>query len=322
MLELLSLPELWVGLGLVGFIVYYLSGREEEKRKRARLARILTPQAKQAANIQESLRRKDPNDGSVLAQKLAGIGFVEKLSGRLEMAGMSITPQKLLQRVLALFGGTLLLLLLLGKSPLAALLVGFVVGVGFPHMLIRRKMRKRQHAFLKLFPEAIELIVRGLRAGLPVAESFNTVSREIPSPVGEVFAIISQQAQLGVPMERALVTAAARVDITEFNFFVTTIILQRETGGNLSEILSNLADMLRQRQMMKLKIFALSSEARASAYIVGSLPFFVFALLSLVSPDYLNPFYNDARGQMAMMGALGTIGFGALIMRKMTQLEI
>jgi tight adherence protein B len=125
-----------------------------------------------------------------------------------------------------------------------------------------------------------------------------------------------------MPMEKALTEAANKLALTELNFFVTTIILQRETGGNLGEILSNLADMLRQRHMMKLKITALSSEARASAYIVGSLPFLVFTILWFVKPEYLQPLFDDARGNKAMLGAAVSMAFGAFIMKRMTQLEI
>jgi tight adherence protein B len=133
---------------------------------------------------------------------------------------------------------------------------------------------------------------------------------------------VSQQTQLGVPMEKALMDNAEKLGLTEFNFFVTTIILQRETGGNLSEILNNLADMLRQRHMMKLKIGALSSEARASAYIIGSLPFLVFSILMVISPSYLQPLFDDARGNKALLMAMGSLGVGAFIMKRMTQLEI
>ena len=158
--------------------------------------------------------------------------------------------------------------------------------------------------------------------GLPIAESFITVSHEVPDPLGGVFTRLSQQTQLGVPMERALADTAEKLGVTEFDFFVTSIILQRETGGNLGEILSNLADMLRQRHMMKLKIGALSSEARSSAYIIGALPFFVFVILEFMSPAYLRPLFDDYRGNLSLAGAGAMLAIGAIVMGKMTQLEI
>jgi tight adherence protein B len=188
--------------------------------------------------------------------------------------------------------------------------------------VVGSKIKKRQKLFLKLFPDAIDLMVRGLRAGLPVAESFINVSKELPPPMGDTFGMIAQQTQLGMPMEKALAENATKLALTEFNFFVTTIILQRETGGNLGEILNNLSEMLRQRHMMRLKIGALSSEARASAYIIGALPFLVFGILMAISPDYLDPLFNDIRGNHALIGAGCSLGMGAFIMKRMTQLEI
>src|SRR5690606_10394833 len=132
-------------------------------------------------------------------------------------------------------------------------------------------------------------IVRGLRSGLPVSESIVLVSKEVPEPVGSVFGTVSNTMKLGVTMEKALQDMAEELDISEFNFFTTSIVLQRETGGNLAEILNNLSEVLRGRFMMQMKIKAMSSEARASTYIVAALPVFVFCAVSLMSPDYMKP---------------------------------
>lgn len=321
---MLASPFLWIGFGLVLMAVVLLTGGGERKRQAARLARVTrrAPRSAGVVDVAQSLRRRDPNEGSALGQFLANFSSIEKLQGRLEIAGMSITPQKFLIRALMIGLGVALLLLLAGKSLLLALLVGILLGLGLPHFYVGRRIKKRQLMFLKQFPEAIDLIVRGLRAGLPVGESFQTVAKEIPAPVGSTFGTISQQVQLGLPMEKALADTAQKLGMTEFNFFVTTIILQRETGGNLGEILNNLAEVLRARQMMKLKIGALSSEARASGFIVGSLPIFVFIILSIASPKYLAPFYDDFRGNLAFMVALGMMSFGGFVMKRMTQLEI
>ena len=176
--------------------------------------------------------------------------------------------------------------------------------------------------FLKLFPDAIDLIVRGLRAGLPVGQSMVNVAEEIPEPVKSTFKEITEQVALGMTFEKALEGAAKKLGMTEFNFFITSIILQRETGGNLGEILNNLSEVLRGRQTMRLKIKALSSEAKASAIIVGALPFFVFIALNVLSPDYLEPLYSDFRGNLAMFGAGCSLCIGGFIMMKMTQFEI
>jgi tight adherence protein B len=316
--------EFWGGLAAV-FIGFWLlsSGRAEKQKQSERLARVTrkNPKAKSAEAL--ALRKRDPNaGGSALSQWINAFASVERLAGKLETAGLALSTQQFLMRMAMVGGGTFLLIFLFTLSLLFAVLGGIIIGVGLPLLYVGRRIKKRRLTFLKLFPEAIELIVRGLRAGLPVGESFIAVSREIPPPVGDTFATIAQQTQLGVPMEKSLSDMAEKLGVTEFNFFVTTIILQRETGGNLGEILSNLADVLRQRQMMKLKIHALSSEARASAYIVGALPFFVFGVLSILSPEYLTPLYTDYRGNMALGIAGAMMLFGGIVMKRMTQMEI
>lgn len=325
MMDFFTAPELWIGLGLLMVLVLFSTKGGTNKKTQARLVRVTrkgnAPSAPAAAL---TLRRLRPGEDTQFGQILASMRSIEKLRGRLEVAGMTeTTPQKFLGIMLGIgVVVTLLMLLVSGKSMLICLLFGILCGLGIPHLVVSRKIKKRQLAFLKLFPDAIELMVRGLRAGLPVAESFINVSKELPPPMGDTFGNVSQQTQLGVPMEKALMDNAEKMGLTEFNFFVTTIILQRETGGNLSEILNNLADMLRQRHMMKLKIGALSSEARASAYIIGALPFLVFTILYVISPGYLQPLFDDARGNKALLIAMGSLGTGAFIMKRMTQLEI
>ncbi len=187
---------------------------------------------------------------------------------------------------------------------------------------IRRQASASNSSWL-LFPDAIDLIVRGLRSGLPVTESIVMVGKEIRDPVGGVFSSISESIRLGVPVEKSLQIHGAQArQPLEFNFFVTSIVLQRETGGNLSEILSNLAEVLRQRFMMRMKIKALSSEAKASAIIVGSLPFVVMAALFFIQPDYLMMLFTDTRGNIAGLCAAASLATGIGIMMKMSKFEI
>ena len=324
MMELLESPVLWVAPAVLLLIVYVSSmGGLSGKKKRARIARVNRKSRPMLQLGTQSLRRLKPGEDTAFGQVLASMQSINKLRARLEVAGLTeTTPQKFLQIMGGIALGVTVLLLLLGKSVIVSVPIGILCGLGIPHIVVGSKIKKRQKMFLKLFPDAIDLMVRGLRAGLPVAESFINVSKELPAPMGDTFGIIAQQTQLGMPMEKALADSATKLALTEFNFFVTTIILQRETGGNLGEILNNLSEMLRQRHMMRLKIGALSSEARASAYIIGALPFLVFGILMAVSPDYLNPLFNDIRGNHALIGAGCSLGMGAFIMKRMTQLEI
>jgi tight adherence protein B len=208
-------------------------------------------------------------------------------------------------------------------APIAlALFAGLFLGLALPHVTVGFLIKKRIKAFNDRFPDAIDLLVRGLRSGLPISESIGVVGKEILDPVGYEFRQVADKIRIGRTMEQALQETANRLATPEFQFFVITLSIQRETGGNLAETLNNLGDVLRKRAQMKLKIKAMSSESKASAYIVGSLPFIVFALVWSMSPSYLMPFFSDPRLMMAGVGGLVWMSIGAFIMAKMVSFEI
>ena len=214
------------------------------------------------------------------------------------------------------------LLMLRGAPFLLALLLGLFFGVGGPHFVIGKMIKRRVNKFNVNFPDAIELMVRGLRSGLPITETLGIVASEIPGPVGLEFRMVADKMKIGRTMEAALQETADRLGTAEFQFFVITLAIQRETGGNLAETLSNLADVLRKRAQMKLKIRAMSSESKASAYIVGSLPFVVFTLVWMINPTYMGGFFTDQRLMVAGIGGIVWMGIGAFIMAKMVNFEI
>lgn len=205
--------------------------------------------------------------------------------------------------------------------PLSAL-AGLFLGMFIPHMTVGYLVKKRIKSFTARFPDAIDLLVRGLRSGLPISESIGVVGKEILDPVGYEFRQVSDKIRIGRTMEQALQETANRLETPEFQFFVITLSIQRETGGNLAETLNNLGEVLRKRSQMKLKIKAMSSESKASAYIVGSLPFIVFALVWSVNSAYLMPFFVDQRLMIAGIGGAIWMSIGAFIMAKMVSFEI
>jgi tight adherence protein B len=214
------------------------------------------------------------------------------------------------------------LLRLRGFPTVLALMLGLFAGLGLPHFVVGRMITRRVNQFTARFPDAIELLVRGLRSGLPIGETLGVVGQEVPGPVGVEFRAVSDKMKIGRTMDVALQETADRLGTPEFQFFVITLAIQRETGGNLAETLSNLADVLRKRAQMKLKIRAMSSESKASAYIVGVLPFFVFAAIWFVNNDYMLKFFTDERLMVAGIGGLIWMGIGAFIMAKMVSFEI
>ena len=214
------------------------------------------------------------------------------------------------------------LLIFQGLPFLLAITVGLLIGVALPHMVVSKLIARRIKQFNSKFPDAIELMVRGLRSGLPISETMQIVAEEIPDPVGIEFRMVSDKMKIGRTMDAALTETAERLGTPEFQFFVISLAIQRETGGNLAETLSNLADVLRKRAAMKLKIRAMSSESKASAYIIGALPFIVFGLIWWINGSYMQNFFVDERLMIAGGGGMVWMGIGAFIMAKMINFEI
>jgi tight adherence protein B len=182
--------------------------------------------------------------------------------------------------------------------------------------------KPRLAAFIALFPDAIDLIVRALRSGLPVSEAIVGAGHEIADPVGGELRLIEGGMRMGRDLESLLWDTAKRIDASEFRFFVIALSVQRETGGNLGETLANLSDVLRRRRQMQAKAHAMASETRATTMILGGLPVAVIGVLSLTSPHYLAPLINDVRGYILDGIALMMLTTGVVIMNRMAKFEI
>jgi tight adherence protein B len=246
----------------------------------------------------------------------------EALRLRLLRTGKGWTVQKYMYISLSMIVGITLLVWLKSGSIGLGLAVGVVVGAGLPHMVVNWYIGRRINAFITRFPDALELLVRGLRSGLPISETLSVVVSELPGPVADEFKLVIDRIRLGRSMEESLQDAADRLNLAEFSFFCITLAIQRETGGNLAETLAGLADVLRKRAQMKLKIKAMSSESKASAYIIGSLPFIVFFLIYSINPKYMGRFFIDERLIGTGIGAFVWLSLGAFIMSRMVNFEI
>jgi len=237
-------------------------------------------------------------------------------------AGLAVPLSRLLGFAAA--GGVAVLagLVLAGLGVVHALLLGVLAaGGGLVAWLSSRRARRRK-AFEKLLPEAIGLMVRGLRAGVPVSETVAEVGREVMEPVGGMFRRAHEQVRLGQPLEGALLAETRGLESQAMNFLIVTLSVQRETGGNLAETLDKLEDIMRRREQMQLKIKAMSSEARASALIIGSLPLIMAALMAMVSPDYMLPLFTTAAGNVLLAGAGLSLAIGAWLMAQLVQFEV
>jgi tight adherence protein B len=322
------LPVLIFAAGLMGTLAlgyFAFSGPSTSKAQLRRLESVRERHSKSnevaaQAQLKRILQNRTQTKMDGLAQR-----FLPKpalLRKRLSQTGRSWTLGQYASASLGLIAVVSLALLLRGMPFLLALLVGLFVGIGLPHMLVGKLIQRRINKFNARFPDALELMVRGLRSGLPITETMGVVADELPGPISEEFRAVTDKMKIGRTMEAALQESADRLGTPELQFFVITLAIQRETGGNLAETLANLADVLRKRAQMKLKIRAMSSESKASAWIVGSLPFIVFVMVWWISPDYMNNFFTDQRLIIAGIGGVVWMGIGVFIMAKMVNFEI
>ena len=310
-------------MGVGGLVYTALAGPSAAKAATRRLQSVRYRHAESTNVKVEAQYRKAIAARKPKAFQIAGSGSrAEALALRLHRSGKGWTSSQYIYASIGIGLAVTIIMFLKTGSLFLGLGAGVLVGGGLPHMVVSRAIAKRTQDFTAKFPDAIELLVRGLRSGLPVTETLGVVAQEVPGPVGEEFKLVTDRIKLGRTMEEALQETADRLDTPEFSFFVITLAIQRETGGNLAETLSNLADVLRKRAQMKLKIRAMSSESKASAYIVGSLPFVVFGLVWWINPDYISKFFIDERLIVAGLGGLVWMGIGVFIMAKMVNFEI
>ena len=200
--------------------------------------------------------------------------------------------------------------------------MGVVGGLGLPRWFVSSKRKKRQKKFVNEFSNAIDVIVRGVKSGLPVNECLKIIGRDAQEPVKTEFYLLTEGLRLGLSLEQSLDRMYKRMPINEVNFFAIVLLIQQQTGGNLAEALGNLGTVLRNRKSMLGKIAALSMEAKASAAILGSMPFIVSTLVHLANPDYLRPLFTTQFGNMLLLGAGMWMLCGVVVMKNMINIKV
>ena len=239
------------------------------------------------------------------------------LRNRLQQAGLSGDTTKfwIISAVVAVVAG--LGVLMAGQKPLVALGVAFAAGVGLPRWVIAMMAGRRTKKFTAEFANAVDIIVRGIKSGLPVHDCLKIIGRESPAPLGPLFQRLVENVGMGMTLEQGLEKMYESMPTSELRFFTIVVGIQQKTGGNLAEALNNLTVVLRARKMMREKIKALSSEATASAGIIGSLPPGVMVMVSMMSPAYIGPLFSDPRGNLMLMVGGFWMATGIFVMRRM-----
>ena len=318
-LMIMVLTMLAVGGLMYAFVYPYLSGDIKAQKRQEALAGVSDRKVGGRGAADPTKRRK------MIAESLKEIEEKNKgkrydLEQRIGQAGLAVSKQVFLISSAA-FGFLLGLILLLTNGPLVGL-GGLVVGVfGFPNWLLGFLRKRRLAKFIEEFPTAIEVIIRGVKAGLPVADCFRVIATEGQDPVRSEFRTIMESQTVGLSIGEAVERFAERVPVAEASFFSIVINIQQKSGGNLSETLTNLSRVLRDRKKMKAKIQAMSSEAKASAGIIGSLPFLVAGAVYLTTPSYMMILFTTTIGKLILAGCLVWMSIGVFIMRKMINFD-
>jgi tight adherence protein B len=313
--------------GLCTAVWYVLTVEKKRRKQRERLEEVRERLWGQAArNVKQARQalRKTSADGKMMDKMvMRWLPNPAALQDRLERTGVNISIGDY-ALICAGLGGIVgvLMILVVGLSMPIGLLAAAGAGIGLPHIWVGRKVNKRVDQFNAIFPDALDLMVRALRSGIPIQEAIANASSEVGEPVGGIFRRVQHEMRIGVPLEDAFWRVAESIKVPEFNFLIIAMSIQRETGGNLAETLGNLSNLLRERRQMKLKIKAFSSEARATAMIMGSLPFVLGGVLFLLNPDYMVTMFTDPRGMTMLAVAGGSLGIGIFIIKRMASFEI
>jgi len=302
------------------FIYPSLSGQKKAESRRASIARADAP-ARQVEKSQRS--RREQVEGSL--KELDARRKKDKsvsLTMRLAQAGLgSWTTQKfwIVSGVSGAVG--CVLAYVIGGNLLGAAAMAFATGLGLPRWALNLLKKRREKAFLKALPDAVDVIVRGIKAGLPLFESIKVVAADSPEPLKSEFNAIIETQTIGMPLGEACARLYERMPLPEANFFGIVVAIQQKSGGNLSEALGNLSKVLRDRKKMAEKIQAMSMEAKASAGIIGSLPPAVMLLVYISMPDYIALLWTHHIGQFMLVSCVGWMTLGVLVMKKMINFD-
>jgi tight adherence protein B len=302
------------------FVYPYLSGEKKAERRMASVARS-EPIARPARATATKTRREQVEGTLKEIEERRRRVKRPPLSVRLTQAGLDWTKRRFLVTAGVLGVGALAVSTLLGVGLLPTLAIGFAAGFGLPFWMLSFLKKRRETKFLNYFPDAVDVITRGIKAGLPLHDSLKMIAVDAQEPVRSEFRSIVETQTIGMPIGEACLKLYQSIPVPEANFFGIVISIQQRAGGNLSEALGNLSRVLRDRKKMKAKIQAMSMEAKASASIIGALPIVVLTLVWLTSPSYIELLWTDPFGRVMIACCGAWMLIGILVMRKMINFD-
>ncbi|MDC7685167.1 type II secretion system F family protein [Asticcacaulis sp. BYS171W] len=311
----------FVIIASIGFVLTSGNSASDVAAKRAQAIVVSTPNARRKGGKAQTAKTPEERRKQILLQLKESERRDRKarlsLAARMLHAGLSPDVKKFWIISIAMGVFAALIGFLVSQNPFIALGAAFVFAYGIPRWFLGTLAKGRINKFTALFPDAMDILVRGIKSGLPVNDGLKIIAREMGKPLGPEFQRLNENVAIGMALDGALEKMCERMPTSELRFFTIVIAIQAKTGGNLAEALGNLSNVLRARRMMREKIKALSSEAIASASIIGVLPPGVGTMISLVNPGYIGPMFTDPRGNFMLMGGAIWMLLGILMMRKM-----
>ncbi|WP_323784650.1 type II secretion system F family protein [Thalassovita sp.] len=260
--------------------------------------------------IRSAMKHKDKNSGPTIRAKLHQAGLKWSMPKYVVITLLAIV---------AVWGG---LMLVVGKNPLLLFLVAIPLGAILPYFYVLRTLKKRLKKFANEFPSALDIIVRGVSAGLPLSECLKTIANEAREPVRSEFNQLLNDQSVGIPLEKAVHRLAVRVPLPETSFFAIVLAVQSRSGGSLSEILTNLSSVVRGRKMLDAQIQTMSAEAKMSGRLIGAMPLLVAASLFYLSPDYITILTSTSVGNLILAGCVFWMSSGVMVMKKMINFKV
>lgn len=307
-----------VCIGAVGFV--FVGGESKTSQRMARVAGAERQKGRRAVDSEADnadKRRKQVQETLKTLEQKQKQSQKVTLRVRIERAGIELTPKSFYMLSATAGLACMAILMLSGMSMPVVAGGAFVASLGLPRWALSFLIKRRQNAFLEEFANAIDVIVRGVKAGLPINDCLRIISTEAAEPVRTEFRDLVEGQRVGVSLEQGLLKVYERMPLAEVNFFQIVLAIQQKTGGNLAEALGNLSKVLRERKKMRAKIQAVSQEAKSSAAIIGALPPGVMAVLYFTAPNYLDPLLTTTSGNMIIAGGLMWMMIGVLVMKKM-----
>lgn len=307
--------------GAIYVLAYpYLSGEAKAEKRIQSVSETRSTRTQRRGKEEEtSNRRKQVSDTLKELEDRQKSNMKVSLRVRLQRAGLDVTPKTfwITSVISGILVGVIVLLTTTGITPLVAVAAAFIGTFGLPRFMLGKLTQRRQKKFVDSFADAIDVIVRGVKSGLPLNECLGIIARESPSPLKEEFQDIVDQQRVGVPLAECFDRMMQRMPLSEVKFFAIVIGIQQQAGGNLSEALGNLSGVLRDRKRLGAKVKALSAEAKASAWVLGALPFIVMTMVYISANDYIMLLFSTKTGNFLLVMAAIWMSVGLLVMRKM-----